>query len=108
MSGSKTARPDAATIRFRDGGFSLVLPGTWVQIPLGDHQRAETVIADLVKRRLCRARVGVDFHRGPGAAQEDLLRQLATLRSEEKPQGRAASPADGSFFGKLRDASNAR
>lgn len=54
MSGSKTARPDAATIRFRDGGFSLVLPGTWVQIPLGDHQRAETVIADLVKRRVGR------------------------------------------------------
>ncbi|MBP6995436.1 MAG: molecular chaperone DnaJ [Phycicoccus sp.] len=42
------------------------------------------------------------------AQQEDLLRELATLRQEDKPQGRAASPADASFFGKLRDAFKAR
>ena len=36
--------------------------------------------------------------------QEDLLRRLATLRDEEKPTGRITNPAEGSLFGKLRDA----
>ena len=42
------------------------------------------------------------------AAQEELLRQLATARGEERPQGRVANPAEGSIFGKLRDAFKAR
>jgi molecular chaperone DnaJ len=42
------------------------------------------------------------------AAQEDLLRQLATARGEERPEGRLANPAEGSIFGKLRDAFKAR
>ena len=41
-------------------------------------------------------------------AQEELLRQLATARGEERPQGRVANPAEGSIFGKLRDAFKAR
>ncbi len=40
--------------------------------------------------------------------QEELLRQLAKARGEERPQGRVASPAEGSIFGKLRDAFKAR
>ena len=36
-------------------------------------------------------------------AQQDLLRQLAKLRGEERPVGRMA-PADKGFLGKLRDA----
>ncbi|NHA67848.1 molecular chaperone DnaJ [Phycicoccus flavus] len=35
--------------------------------------------------------------------QEELLRRLAALRGEERPQGRVANPAAGSIFGKLRD-----
>jgi molecular chaperone DnaJ len=35
--------------------------------------------------------------------QEELLRQLAVLRGEERPEGRLA-PANQSLFGKLRDA----
>ena len=42
------------------------------------------------------------------AAQEELLRQLATARGEERPEGRVANPAEGSIFGKLRDAFKAR
>jgi molecular chaperone DnaJ len=41
-------------------------------------------------------------------AQEELLRRLATARGEERPQGRVANPAEGSIFGKLRDAFKAR
>ena len=40
--------------------------------------------------------------------QEELLRRLATLRDEEKPTGRLANPAEGSLFGKLRDAFKVR
>ncbi|MEO5608536.1 MAG: molecular chaperone DnaJ [Ornithinibacter sp.] len=40
--------------------------------------------------------------------QEEILRQLAKARGEERPQGRVASPAEGSIFGKLRDAFKAR
>ena len=42
------------------------------------------------------------------AAQEELLRQLAAARGEERPEGRVANPAEGSIFGKLRDAFKAR
>ena len=42
------------------------------------------------------------------AEQEDLLRRLATSRGEERPEGRVANPADGSIFGKLRDAFKTR
>ena len=35
--------------------------------------------------------------------QEELLRQLASLRGEERPEGRLA-PAGHGLFGKLRDA----
>ena len=35
--------------------------------------------------------------------QEDLLRQLATARGEERPTGKV-TPADGGLFGKLREA----
>ena len=42
------------------------------------------------------------------AAQEELLRQLAAARGEERPEGRLANPAEGSIFGKLRDAFKAR
>jgi molecular chaperone DnaJ len=35
--------------------------------------------------------------------QEDLLRQFAVLRGEERPEGRL-HPADKGLFGKLRDA----
>jgi molecular chaperone DnaJ len=42
------------------------------------------------------------------AEQEELLRQLARARGEERPEGRVAHPADGSIFGKLRDAFKAR
>lgn len=38
------------------------------------------------------------------AAQEDLLRSLATMRGEERPQGHVANPSEGTLFGKLRDA----
>jgi molecular chaperone DnaJ len=40
--------------------------------------------------------------------QEELLRQLAKVRGEERPEGRVASPADGSILGKLREAFKAR
>ncbi|MFW5469926.1 molecular chaperone DnaJ [Knoellia sp. CPCC 206435] len=40
--------------------------------------------------------------------QEDLLRTLARMRDEEEPTGRLANPAEGSLFGKLRDAFKAR
>ncbi len=40
--------------------------------------------------------------------QEEILRQLAKARGEERPQGRVANPAEGSIFGKLRDAFKAR
>lgn len=40
--------------------------------------------------------------------QEELLRQLAKVRGEERPEGRLSSPAEGSLFGKLRDAFKAR
>ncbi len=39
--------------------------------------------------------------------QEDLLRQLASLRGEERPEGRL-SPAGQGLFGKLRDAFKAK
>ncbi|HYN28832.1 MAG TPA: molecular chaperone DnaJ [Dermatophilaceae bacterium] len=42
------------------------------------------------------------------AEQEELLRRLAELRAESQPDGAAATPADGSLFGKLRDAFKAR
>ena len=42
------------------------------------------------------------------AGQEELLRQLATAPGEERPEGRLANPAEGSIFGKLRDAFKAR
>jgi molecular chaperone DnaJ len=35
--------------------------------------------------------------------QEDVLRQLAVLRGEERPEGRL-TPASNGLFGKLRDA----
>ena len=41
------------------------------------------------------------------AEQEELLRQLAALRGEERPEGRLA-PADQGLFGKLRDAFKAK
>ena len=37
------------------------------------------------------------------AQQEELLRQLATVRDEERPEGRLA-PANQGIFGKLKDA----
>ena len=37
-------------------------------------------------------------------AQQDLLRQLAALRGEERPVGRVMSADKGGFMGKLRDA----
>ncbi len=40
--------------------------------------------------------------------QEDLMRTLARRRDEEQPTGRLANPAEGSLFGKLRDAFKAR
>ena len=42
------------------------------------------------------------------AEQEELLRRLAALRGEERPEARVSSPGDGSLFGKLRDAFKAR
>ncbi|MFL6169427.1 MAG: DnaJ C-terminal domain-containing protein, partial [Ornithinibacter sp.] len=42
------------------------------------------------------------------AEQEQLLHQLAAVRGEERPEGRIANPAEGSIFGKLRDAFKAR
>jgi molecular chaperone DnaJ len=39
--------------------------------------------------------------------QESLLRQLAVLRGEERPEGRL-SPANHGLFGKLRDAFKAK
>ena len=39
--------------------------------------------------------------------QEALLRELATLRGEERPEGRL-SPAHPGLFGKLRDAFKAK
>ncbi|MBM6403581.1 molecular chaperone DnaJ [Phycicoccus sp. CSK15P-2] len=42
------------------------------------------------------------------AEQEELLRRLATLRGEERPEGKATNPAEGSLFGKLRDAFKVR
>ena len=40
--------------------------------------------------------------------QESLLRQLASLREEEQPNGRLANPSDGTLLGKLRDAFKGR
>jgi molecular chaperone DnaJ len=37
--------------------------------------------------------------------QEELLRELAALRSEEQPTGQVGAPTK-SFFGRLRDAFN--
>ena len=42
------------------------------------------------------------------AEQEDLLRRLAVVRGEERPEARVGAPGDGSLFGKLRDAFKAR
>lgn len=42
------------------------------------------------------------------AEQEELLRRLAVLRGEERPEGRVSNPGDGSFLGKLRDAFKTR
>lgn len=42
------------------------------------------------------------------AEQEALLRQLATLRGEERPAGQMGAPGEGSLFGKLRDAFKTR
>lgn len=42
------------------------------------------------------------------AEQEELLRSLARLRGEENPNGQVVAEADGSLFGKLRDAFKAR
>ena len=39
--------------------------------------------------------------------QEELLRQFAALRGEERPEGRMA-PAGQGLFGKLRDALKGR
>ena len=39
--------------------------------------------------------------------QEELLRQLASLRGEERPEGRLA-PANQGLFGKLREAFKGR
>ena len=39
--------------------------------------------------------------------QEELLRQLAALRGEERPEGRM-TPAHPGLFGKLRDAFKAK
>ena len=38
------------------------------------------------------------------AEQEELLRQLAALRGEERPEGRLAARPTTACFGKLRDA----
>ena len=40
--------------------------------------------------------------------QEELLRRLAALRGEERPEGKVTHPSEGSLFGKLRDAFKAR
>ena len=40
--------------------------------------------------------------------QEELLRKLAALRGEERPQAKVGSPGEGSLFGKLRDAFKTR
>ena len=42
------------------------------------------------------------------AEQEELLRQLAKARGEERPEAKVANPAEGSLFGKLRDAFKTR
>ena len=42
------------------------------------------------------------------AEQEELLRQLAKARGEERPEGRVSNPGEGGLFGKLRDAFKAR
>ena len=42
------------------------------------------------------------------AEQEDLLRRLAALRGEERPQAKTTHAEDGTIFGKLRDAFKAR
>ncbi len=42
------------------------------------------------------------------AEQEELLRRLAVLRGEERPQARTGVAEDGTIFGKLRDAFKAR
>ncbi len=42
------------------------------------------------------------------AEQEELLRRLAVVRGEERPEARVGAPGDGSLFGKLRDAFKAR
>ncbi len=47
--------------------------------------------------------LAVTTPRGLDETQEDLLRRLAELRGEERPEGRVA-PADSGFLGKLRDA----
>lgn len=50
----------------------------------------------------------VQTPKGLTSEQEDLLRRLAVLRGEEHPDARVASPQDGGFFGRLRDAFKAR
>ncbi|HQV90945.1 MAG TPA: molecular chaperone DnaJ [Phycicoccus sp.] len=42
------------------------------------------------------------------AEQEALLRNLAELRGEQHPNGKMASPSEGTIFGKLRDAFKTR
>jgi molecular chaperone DnaJ len=49
----------------------------------------------------------VQTPRGLTEEQESLLRQLAELRGETRPEGRVA-PVEGGLFGKLRDAFKAR
>lgn len=51
--------------------------------------------------------MAVTTPRGLDEEQSELLRQLATLRGEERPAGRV-SPADHGLFGKLRDAFKTR
>ena len=51
--------------------------------------------------------VDVQTPRGLTDEQESLLRQLAELRGETRPEGRVA-PLEGGLFGKLRDAFKAR
>jgi molecular chaperone DnaJ len=40
--------------------------------------------------------------------QERLLRDLARLRGEERPEGKVSNPSEGSIFGRLRDAFKGR
>lgn len=40
------------------------------------------------------------------ARQEELIRELAAIRGEEKPDGRISPGGQKSFFGRIRDAFN--